>query len=79
MHLLAYSCHNVCLHVRGQIVGVGSLLSPCGFRESTSGFQVWKANAFTCGAILDPKTLLKASNSGNRDANVEGFLHEFNK
>lgn len=57
MHLLAYTCHNVCVQVRGQIVGVGPLLSPCGSWKPNSGFQVWEANAFTCGAISDLKTL----------------------
>ena len=34
-------CHPVTMVVRGQLVGVGSLLPPHGPQELNSGFQVW--------------------------------------
>jgi hypothetical protein len=39
-------CVSVCIHsiyvkVRGQLAGLGFILTPCGFWEPHSGFQAW--------------------------------------
>lgn len=32
----------LCVKARGELVGVGSLLLPCGSGESNSGHQIWQ-------------------------------------
>lgn len=46
-------CHNVCVEVRGQLHGVGSLLPPlCEHQGLNSGYHTCAASSFTCGALL---------------------------
>lgn len=48
-------CRSMCVEVRGQFLGVGSLLSPCRFKLGFSGLA---AGAFTvlCSASLPSET-----------------------
>lgn len=39
VHVLGGECHGTCVGVRGPLIGVGSLLPPCGFRELDSSPQ----------------------------------------
>jgi hypothetical protein len=47
------SCElDVCIWLREQVLGVGSLLLLCGAQGSNSGRQAWLQAPLDCGAIL---------------------------
>lgn len=44
------------VQVRGLLAKNGTLLPPCGFQESSIGYQAWPQAAFTCRTVSAAQT-----------------------